>query len=93
MHSLLRLAFAGAIVSLACAAPGNADPAQPQRAAPSAHDPAPPGRGDPAISVKAVQIPANGRRIVLEAGKGTLIRLARPANTVFIADPTSPTFR
>jgi pilus assembly protein CpaC len=35
----------------------------------------------------AVQIPADGRPIVLEVGRGTLIRLSRPANTVFVANP------
>ena len=35
----------------------------------------------------AVQIPANGRPILLATGRGTLIRLARPANTVFVANP------
>ena len=34
-----------------------------------------------------MQIPANGRPILLAAGRGTLIRLARPANTVFVANP------
>ena len=33
------------------------------------------------------QIPPSGRPILLEAGKGTLIRLPRPASTVFIANP------
>ena len=33
------------------------------------------------------QIPPKGPPIVLEAGKGTLIRLQRPAATVFIANP------
>ena len=37
----------------------------------------------PAIS----QVPATGTPIVLEAGKGTLIRLSQPAATVFIANP------
>src|SRR5207302_461308 len=32
-------------------------------------------------------IPASGVPILLEAGKGTLIRLPRPAGTVFIANP------
>jgi pilus assembly protein CpaC len=36
---------------------------------------------------RAVQVPATGRPIVLEVGKGTLIRLPGPANTVFVADP------
>src|SRR5271165_524878 len=35
----------------------------------------------------AAQIPANGKRIVLEVGKGTLIRLSGPAATVFVANP------
>lgn len=33
------------------------------------------------------QISANGKPIVLEVGKGTLLRLDRPASTVFIANP------
>jgi pilus assembly protein CpaC len=35
----------------------------------------------------AEQIPASGRPLVLEVGKGTLLRLARAASTVFVADP------
>ncbi|HEY1258125.1 MAG TPA: type II and III secretion system protein family protein [Stellaceae bacterium] len=35
----------------------------------------------------ADMIPANDASIVLDVGKGTLIRLARPATTVFVADP------
>ena len=91
MHRLLRLAFAGAILWLDYAAPGTANSASTvgtmRPTAPPTHDPSPLVRGDPPISVEAVQIPPTGRRIVLEAGKGTLIRLARPANTVFVADP------
>jgi len=48
---------------------------------------APSGQNRPPPSGAAVQIPANGRPILLAAGRGTLIRLARPANTVFIANP------
>src|SRR6516164_7239964 len=33
------------------------------------------------------QIPANGGRITLEVNKGTLVRLTRPAATVFVANP------
>ena len=33
------------------------------------------------------QIPANGGRITLEVNKGTLVRLAGPAATVFVANP------
>jgi pilus assembly protein CpaC len=87
MHPLLRLAFGVAIVWSSCVAPGIAEPAQPTGAAPSAPDPTPSVHGAPPMSFQAVQIPATGRRIVLEAGKGTLIRLGRPANTVFVADP------
>jgi pilus assembly protein CpaC len=97
MHPLLRLGFAGMITWLAFAASSIAEdiaPAPPGRDPPSAampappvNDPAPPVRSDPPISFKAVQIPPTGRPIVLEAYKGTLVRLARPANTVFIADP------
>lgn len=36
----------------------------------------------------ARQIPATGRPIVLETGKGTLLRLHGAANTVFVADPS-----
>jgi pilus assembly protein CpaC len=32
-------------------------------------------------------IPANGRAILLEVNKGTLVHLAQPASTVFIANP------
>src|SRR5229473_6996284 len=35
---------------------------------------------------RATQVPPSGPPIVLEAGKGTLIRLSGPANTVFIAN-------
>jgi pilus assembly protein CpaC len=32
-------------------------------------------------------VPANGRPIVLEVDKGTLVQLAQPASTVFVANP------
>src|SRR5579864_9622150 len=32
-------------------------------------------------------VPPSGKPIVIEAGKGTLIRLSQPAATVFIANP------
>ncbi|HZU91445.1 MAG TPA: type II and III secretion system protein family protein [Stellaceae bacterium] len=41
----------------------------------------------PVAHSHAQQIPANGRPIVLETGKGTLLRLERPASTVFVANP------
>ena len=87
MHPLPRLAFAGAILWSGLAAVGMAGPAaaagaeaDPSTTAPAARDHTPPAGG-------AVQIPANGRPILLQTGKGTLIRLARPASTVFVANP------
>jgi pilus assembly protein CpaC len=43
--------------------------------------------GPPSAPAIATEIPPSGRPIQLEAGKGTLIRLPRPASTVFIANP------
>ncbi len=48
---------------------------------------APAARAHPSYAGEPSQIPANGRPIVLEVGKGTLIRLSRPASTVFVASP------
>jgi pilus assembly protein CpaC len=45
-------------------------------------EPAPPERSPAAVNVRPT-----GEPIVLETGKGTLIRLARPATTVFVANP------
>ncbi|MGH7117042.1 MAG: type II and III secretion system protein family protein, partial [Stellaceae bacterium] len=58
-------------------------------AAALAAEPQPPGPAptDPSPRGEATQIPANGRPIRLEVGKGTLIRLPRAANTVFVASP------
>jgi len=64
------------------AQPVPADTSQiPAPAAASPGEPVRVGRGPTA------QIPVSGAPIRLEAGKGTLIRLARPASTVFIANP------
>jgi pilus assembly protein CpaC len=46
--------------------------------------PPPPTAGGPGV---ATEIRPGGKPITLEAGKGTLIRLPRPASTVFIANP------
>jgi len=56
-------------------------------AADAADPSAPAGAGAPAPSASISQVPATGSPIVLEAGKGTLIRLSSPAATVFIANP------
>ena len=50
-------------------------------ATPQAADPFSPPRGG------GTQIPPNGGRISLEVNKGTLVRLAGPAATVFVANP------
>src|SRR5690242_15191167 len=60
--------------------PSKITAADPQLAVPSP----PAANSGPSV---ATQIPPTGRPITLEAGKGTLIRLPRPAGTVFIANP------
>jgi pilus assembly protein CpaC len=72
MRFLLLFGLAGSISILAFAA-------TPQAADPLAPAAAPRGGG--------AQIPANGARITLEVNKGTLVRLAGPAATVFVANP------
>jgi pilus assembly protein CpaC len=73
MRFLLLFGLAGSSLILAFAAtPQAADPLAPAAAS----------RG-----TAANQIPANGQRIVLEVNKGTLVRLAGPAATVFVANP------
>src|SRR5947207_16006271 len=64
-------------------APSAAGPPAASAAPPpaAAAAPADPGAG------KVSQVRANGPPIVLEASKGSLIRLPRAANTVFIANP------
>jgi pilus assembly protein CpaC len=46
-----------------------------------------PARSAEAAAAAARLVPPAGSPIVLEAGKGTLIRLPRPASTVFVANP------
>src|SRR3954468_18923396 len=86
------LAIIAATCGMACGAATAAEPARsgsPEGAV-SGVPPRPvipaPGRaveGSPAARL----VPASGSPIVLEAGKGTLIRLSRAAATVFIANP------
>ncbi len=89
MHKFLALAAATSGLMLAVAvnaAETTSPPAGSGAAAkaPGTTTPMPPdsGRPDPVNQVRA-----NGKTIVLEAGKGTLIRLSRGAGTVFIANP------
>jgi pilus assembly protein CpaC len=88
MQRLPHLAFAGAILWFGLTAVGLAQPAAAAGAAgdPSTAGPAAPGQ-TPLPPAAATQIPATGRPILLQTGKGTLIRLGRAANTVFVANP------
>src|SRR6185369_13154689 len=89
MRKFLILAIVGS--NFIFLSPGNAaDSVKPPmvNAVPAAEAPAPrapiaarTGRGG------ATTVPASGTPLVLEAGKGTLIRLDRPAATVFVANP------
>jgi pilus assembly protein CpaC len=72
MRCSLLFGLAGSVSIMAFAA-------TPQAADPSSPAAAPRGGG--------AQIPANGGRITLEVNKGTLVRLAGPAATVFVANP------
>ncbi len=67
----------------AAATPAPAAPAPAMPAPTAASAPAPSGGHAAAVS----QVPAGGSPIVLEVGKGTLIRLNKAAATVFIANP------
>src|SRR5438552_4456464 len=82
MHKILVLAAAGSVfigVATSNAAELLSPPAAPAVRPAAVTTSAPPS----GVS----QVPAKGPPILLEAGKGTLIRLPRPAATVFIANP------
>jgi pilus assembly protein CpaC len=86
MQKLLVLAAAGSVflgVTASNAAELLSPPAAP--AATTAATTTSPPPGDAAARV--AQVPPKGPPVLLEAGKGTLIRLPRPAATVFIANP------
>jgi pilus assembly protein CpaC len=74
--------------AVACAAAA-AEVVVPSTPAPLGAPPAaPPGPPPPAIATgAAVNIRPTGPPVVIQVGKGTLIRLPRPAATVFIANP------
>src|SRR5690242_2522476 len=82
MQKILVLAAAGSVlfrVEASNAAELLSPPAAPAAKTAAAITSAPPSG--------VAQVPAKGPPILLEAGKGTLIRLPRPAATVFIANP------
>lgn len=90
MYPLPRAGLAAAVIWLgfaAAAAAFAAEPRTPGAAPTAAPTAARTGRALPTQAAEATQIPANGRPIVLEVGGGTLIRLPRPAGTVFVANP------
>jgi len=80
MRKFLILAAAGSTF-FAIVASYAAEPVSPTATAP------PPGAANRAAGRPVSQIPPTGAPIVLEVGKGTLIKLDRPASTVFIANP------
>src|SRR5437868_5709451 len=87
MHKLLVLATAGSVfigVAASNAAELLSPPAVPA-ATTVVTGAAPPGSSD--VAAKVAQVRAKGPPVLLEAGKGTLIRLPRPAATVFIVNP------
>jgi pilus assembly protein CpaC len=82
MHKILVLAAAGSVlfgVTASNAAELLSPPAAPAATPAVVTTSAPPSG--------VAQVRAKGPPILLEAGKGTLIRLPRPAATVFIANP------
>jgi pilus assembly protein CpaC len=89
MHKFLVLAVAGSGFILAGAS-NSAQLVSPETPATVAAAPtvvAAPGEPARVERTTTAQIPASGVPILLESGKGTLIRLPRPAGTVFIANP------
>ena len=81
----LNLALAGVSNSAQLVSPGDATAVAAATQVPATAPP--PGEMVRTDSVPTMQIRASGPPIVLEAGKGTLIKLPRPASTVFIANP------
>src|SRR3954454_19873450 len=89
MHKFLVLAVAGSgfILMGASNSAQLVSPEGPPTIAEAATVVAAPGEPVRVERGPTTQIPASGVPILLEAGKGTLIRLPRPAGTVFIANP------
>src|SRR4030088_1648659 len=88
MHKLLVLAAAGLVfigVVASNAAELLSPPAASAATTVAATGTPPPGSSD--VAARVAQVPPKGPPVLLEAGKGTLIRLPRPAGTVFIANP------
>ncbi len=86
-YSPLVAVAASMIVVVFGGAPYAAEPIAPAADARGAVSAAPQNAARPLRGGGSSQIGANGAPIVLEVGKGTLIRLTAPAATVFIANP------
>src|SRR5258708_9358195 len=88
MHKLLVLAVGGSVfmgVAGSNAADLLSPPAASAATTVAATGTPPPGSSD--VAARVAQVPPKGPPVLLEAGKGTLIRLPRPAGTVLIANP------
>jgi pilus assembly protein CpaC len=86
-YSPLAAVAASVIVVVFGGAPNAAEPVVPAADARGTAAAAPQNAARPLRGGGASQVSANGAPIVLEVGKGTLIRLTAPAATVFIANP------
>jgi pilus assembly protein CpaC len=88
---LVGLIAASALIQFASVSAAQAPPSSPPvasgpaAAAPGAVPPSATVPSSPPLRIS--QVGASGPPIVLEAGKGTLIRLSAPAATVFVANP------
>src|SRR5258708_25981409 len=88
MHKLLVLAAAGSVfigVAASNAAELLSPPAASAATTVAATGTPPPGSSD--VAARVAQVPPKGPPVLLEAGKGTLIRPPRPAGTVFLSSP------
>jgi len=81
-RSLTALA---ALLGVCCALAARAADTSPPATTPATEQTSPKPASTPLASIS--QVPASGAPIVLDTGKGTLIRLSKPAATVFIANP------
>src|SRR5207237_84312 len=84
--SVMFLALAVSPQEAGAQAPAAPEPRGTVVTTPPADNP-PPAQARAPRGTGATQIPANGQRIVLEVNKGTLVRLAGAAATVFVANP------
>src|SRR5215204_859728 len=88
MRNYLALAALSSVLALSIISVRAAEPLTPTSPSGAAGAEAPTTTpSDLNRPARATTVPTSGSPIVLEAGKGTLIRLPRSASTVFIANP------